>query len=99
MAPITEEEWIQGDVEVTRMRTMEGDGASKAICVLQGVMAVIPGSTILSDSELVGKTVSRSDGTLCDGIDAIVLESIEHADAMPVGCRAIVLEVVFDSDL
>ena len=99
VAPITEEVWIQGDVKIPSMRTMECHWAKKAISVLQGVVAVIPGCAILSDSELVGKAVSRSDGTLCDGIDAIVLERIEHAGAMPVDSSAIVLEIVLDSDL
>lgn len=99
VAPITEEIRIQGDVKITRMRTMKCHGAKKAISVLQGIVAVIPGCAILSDSELVCKAVPRSDGALCDGIDAIVLEGIKQAGAMPVDSSAIELEVVVDSDL
>lgn len=98
VAPIAEEEGLDLGVKVRGVRSMERDGSSEAIGVLQRVVTVIPGSTVLGDSELVGKAVSRSDGALSDSIDTIVLEGVEHADAMPMQSSTIVLEMVLDGD-
>ena len=98
VAPITKQERVQGDVEVSRRRAVEGDGTSETIGVLKRVMAVIPRGAILRDIELVCVAIAGCNGALRDGIDTVMLEGIEHANPMPVDSCAVVFQKVGDGD-
>ena len=60
---------------------------------------MIPGSAVLSCSEFIREAIAWSDSALGNSVDTIILESIEHADSVPVNGGAVVFEVIFDCDL
>lgn len=98
VAPITKQERVQGDIKVSRRRAVEGDWASKTICVLKRVMTVVPRSAILRNVELVSIAITGCNGALCDGIDTVMLEGIEHANTVPVNSCPVVFQEIRDGD-
>lgn len=77
---------------------MECDRSCETICVLKRVMAVIPGSAILRDIELICIAIAGRNSALCDRIDTIMLESIEHTNTVPMDGRAVVFQMIFNGD-
>ena len=98
MAPIAKQERVQGDIKVSRRRAVEGDRASKTICILKRIMAVIPRSAILRHIEFVRIAVVGCNGALRDGIDTVMLEGIEHANTVPVDSCAVPFQEIGDGD-
>lgn len=74
VTPVAKQERCNCHVIICGARTMESHGACEAVWILERVVAMIPRCTILSDSELVGETVPRSNWALGDSIDAILFE-------------------------
>ena len=99
VAPVAEEEWCDGFVIVTCTGTMESHWASKAIRVLERVVAVIPGCTVLGHPELVSEAVASGDWALGDAVDAVVLKRVKLPDAMPMDGSAVVLHIIVHCDL
>lgn len=99
MAPVTKQEWVQSDIKVCRRRSVKRDWSSKTIRILKRVMTVIPRSAILRDVEFVGIGIVGRNGALCDRVDTVMLEGIEHTDTVPVDSRAVVFQEVGDRDL
>lgn len=62
-------------------------------------MAVIPGCSILPGRKFVRKMISRRDWALRNSIDAVMFKAVQHSDAMPMNCGAVVFKVIDDCDL
>ena len=60
-----------------------------AIGILHRVMAMIPGSAVLPDWELIGEMVTGCDGTLSDAVDAIMLHGVQLPQPVPMDARPI----------
>ena len=61
---------------------MQRDRASRPVGVLDGIMAVIPRTSILDSSEIVNKVVSRSNRTLSDAIDSVHMHGLVLSEAL-----------------
>ena len=96
VTPVAEEIGVKGNVKVVRVGTMECDWAGETIGVLERIMAVIPRCAVLCNAELVREVIFGGNGALCDSVDSIVLEAVEHADTVPVNGSSIIPEVVLD---
>lgn len=69
---------------------MNKQRTSDAIRVLERVMTVVPGMTVLSCLEVVCVCVTSSYGTLRNTVDPIGFVCVELANAMPMDCGSIV---------
>lgn len=98
MTPVTEEEWIECNIIIRRAGSVESYRASKAISVLQRVVAVIPRCAILGDVERISKAVAVSNWALRYAVNSIHFKRVLHSDAVPVDRSAIVSQVVFNCD-
>ena len=90
VTPITKEVRIESNIKVGRMRSMESQWTSKTIRILKGVMAMVPRSPVLSNSELVCEGIARSNGALSDGVHTVVFKRIQLTCTMHVNGCAIV---------
>jgi hypothetical protein len=59
-------------------------GALQTICVLHGVVTVIPRRSILSCFEDIVEAIARCNRTLRDTIDAVHIHRLVLSDSMPV---------------
>ena len=99
VAPVAEHEGLDGLVVIGRRWAMEGHRAGQAVRVLEGVMAVIPGRSVLGHVKPIRVAIARGNGALGHAVDAVVLELVQHPGAMPMDGRAVVVKVVDDGDL
>lgn len=79
--------------------TASYDWALQAIRILDGVMTVVPRTSILHCPPGVDKLVFRSNGTLSDTIDTIHLHGLPLSNPMPVDACAIICKIVLDSNV
>jgi hypothetical protein len=70
-------------------------GALQAICVLHGVVTVIPRRSILSSLEDIVEAITRSDGTLRDAVDAIHIHGLVLSDSMPMNTGTILGHAIY----
>ena len=98
MTPVTEEQWIECNIIIRRARSVEGHRASKAISVLQGVVAMVPRCAILGDIKYISEAVAPSNGALGYAVDSIHFKRVLHSDAVPVDRSAIEFQVVLNCD-
>lgn len=63
---------------------------SDAIRILERVMTVIPGMTILSRLEVVCVGLISSNGTLRNTVDSVRFVCLKLTNAMPVNCGSVV---------
>ena len=77
---------------------MESHRASKAIRVLQRIVAMIPRCAILGDIECIREAVAASNWTLRYAVNSVHFKGVLHSDAVPVGGSAIVFQVILNSD-
>ena len=73
---------------------MNEQGTSNAVRVLERVMTVVPGMTVLGRLEFVGESVVGSYGTLSNTVDPIICICVELTYAMPVDSGSVVWMVV-----
>lgn len=99
VVPVSHENWINWVIKVSCCRPVDGQRPQHAITVLQRVMAVIPGCSILPGREFVREMVSRRYWALGDCIDTVMFEAVQHSNTMPMNCSAIVFEVIDDGNL
>ena len=77
---------------------MESHRASKAIGVLQRIVAMIPRCAILGDIECISEAVAASNWALSYAVNSIHFKRVLHSDAVPVGGSAIVFQVILNGD-
>ena len=62
-------------------------------------MRVIPACAVLRDAEFVGEAVTRSDWTLRDTVNTVILESFVLTSAVEMDGCSVVSQVILDGDL
>jgi IS4 transposase len=72
--------------------------AKETLTVLKSEVAVVPGTTVLSDLELVRLTGLGGDGALGDTGNTVVGKVVELTNAMPVNRGAVVDDVIGNVD-
>lgn len=97
--PVSHENRIDWVIKLRRRRPVDGHRPQHAITILQRVMTVIPGCSILPGREFVGKMITRRDGALGNRIDTVIFKAVQHSDTMPMNGSAVVFEVIDDRDL
>ena len=94
MVPVTHKNRVPRFIPVGTRGSMDKQGTSNAVRVLERVMAVVPGMTVLGRLELVGESVVGRYGTLRNTVDSIICICMKLTYAMPVDCSSIVWMVV-----
>lgn len=69
---------------------MNEQRTSDAIWILERVMTVVPGVTVLSRLEIVCISVIGSNGTLRNTVDSISFVCVKLTNAMPMDCSSVV---------
>ena len=96
MTPVADEDWIPCLVPISTRRTVDEYRAGDPVRVLEGVVTVVPGMTVLSRLEVVCKSVFSSNGTLRNTVDPIRCVCMKLSEAMPVDCGSVVRKIISD---
>ena len=99
VAPVTDQERVQDKVIVCGTWSVEGHWSRKTIRILQGIVAMVPGTAVLQDFEDVGKSVCRCDWALGDSVDSVHWHCMKLTNTMPMDGGSVVLQLVCHSDL
>ena len=90
MVPVTHKNRVQCFIPIGTRGSMDKHRTSDAVRVLERVMTVVPGMTVLGRLEVVGESVIGSYGTLRNTVDPIICVCMELAYAMPMDSSSIV---------
>ncbi len=90
VAPVTHQYRIQCFIPVSTVGTVNEQRASEAIWILERVVAVIPGMSVLSRLEVVCVGLTRGNWTLRHAVDSISFVCIELTNAMPMDRGSII---------
>ena len=99
VVPVSHENGINWVVKVFRRRPEDCQRPQHAIAILQRVMTVIPGCSILPGRKFVGKMISWRDRALGNRIDTVMFKAVQHSDTMPMNCSAVKFKVIDHFDL
>ena len=94
MVPVTHKNRVPCFIPVGTRRPMDKQGTGNAVRVLERVMTVVPGMTVLGRLEFVGESVIGSYGTLRNPVDSIICICMKLTYAMPVDSSSVVWMVV-----
>ena len=90
MVPVTNKDRVPCFIPVGTGRPMDKQRTSNAIRILERVMTVVPGMTVLGRLEIVGESVIGSYGALRNTVDPIIRVCMKLTDTMPVDSSSIV---------
>ena len=73
---------------------MNEQRTSNAVRILERVVTMVPGMTVLSRLEVVCEGLLRRNRTLRNTVDAVRCICMELTDAVPMDCASVVLKIV-----
>ena len=94
MVPVTNKNRVPCFIIVSARRPMNEQGTSNAVRVLERVMTVVPGMTVLGRLEIVRESLVGRYGTLRNPVDSVICIRMKLTYAMPVDSSSIVRMVV-----
>jgi hypothetical protein len=71
----------------------------QSVCVLYGIVAMIPRCSILNSFKAVRETVTWGNRTLSDTVNSVHVHRSILSNPMPMNARAILFHTVDDSDV
>ena len=94
MIPVTHKDGVPCFIPIGTRGSMDKQWTSNAVRILERVMTVVPGMTVLGRLEFVGESVIGSYGTLRNPVDSIICICMKLTYAMPVDSSSVVWMVV-----
>ena len=98
MAPIIDQYGFPCFIPVSAGWTMNEQGASDAIWILEGVMTMVPGMPVLSRFEFVGVSIILRNRTLRHTVDSISFICMKLTNPMPMNRGSVVWMIVGNMD-
>ena len=98
MAPIIDQYGFPCFIPISAGWTVNEQGASDAIGILEGVMTMVPGMPVLSRFEVVRVSIIQRNRTLRHTVDSISFVCIKLTNAMPMNRGSIVWMIIGNMD-
>lgn len=93
---IAEHEGLHRFIKICWSGPMKSHRPRQPIEVLRRIVTMISRSPILRHVEFVRKIILECDCTLCDRIDIVILEGIQHSHAMSVNGDIVIVKFIDD---